>query len=62
MLLKLSRKEKETLSFYAVENFLVFVQMVLVFVLFVQTEDLFWLCMELGLSSIIALNEVRAKL
>ncbi len=62
MLLKFSRKEREEFWFYGIENFLVFIQMVIVFFFFLESEDITWLLVELGLSSIIALNEVRAKL
>lgn len=60
--MKLSRKEKEVFWFYGLENFLTFIQMVLVFVMFVQTEDLFWIGMEFGLSLIVVINELRSKL
>lgn len=58
----LSKKEKEVLYFYGIENFLVFIQIIIVFGMFCVTEDGMWLVIALGLSSIVALNEVRAKL
>lgn len=58
----LTKKEKEVLWFYGIENFLVFLMIVIVFGMFIATEDMMFLVVELGLSGIIALNEVRAKL
>ena len=60
--MKLSKREREVLWFYGIENFLVFLQIIIVFGMFIATEDLMYLIVELGLSGIIALNEVRAKL
>ena len=58
----LSKKDREILWFYGLENFLVFLMVVIVFGMFCITEDMAWLVEELGLGCIIALNEVRAKL
>ena len=60
--MRLSKKEKEVLGWYAAENLIVFLQIIMVFVMFLMTEDVMFLVVELGLSGIIALNEVRAKL
>ena len=58
----LTKKEKEVLWFYGIENLLVFVMIVIVFGMFIMSEDMTFLVVELGLGCIIALNEVRAKL
>ena len=60
--MKLSKKEREVLGFYIAENILVFLMIIIVFGMFIATEDLMYLIVELGLSGIITLNEVRAKL
>ena len=60
--MRLSKKEKEALGWYAAENLIVFLQIIIVFVMFIMTEDVMFLVVELGLGAIVALNEVRAKL
>lgn len=60
--MKLTKKEKEVLGFYAVENFLLFIQIVIVFGMFCMTEDMMFLLVGLGLGSLVVLNEFRAKL
>ena len=60
--MKLSHKEKETLGFYTLESLLAFIAMVVVFGMFIHTEDLLFLVIELILGAWIVLNDLRSKI
>lgn len=60
--MKLSKKEKEVLSFYAAENLLAFIAIVLSVGCFAESENFMFLLSALGFACFVTLNELRSKL